>query len=163
MKNIWIILCIVLLGCNNANNEKSMESSEMDDISVGSNVSAKDVYEKPNYNQIDIIEEKLQETYDLFYLSEKNSDFESMRKSSTLIIQNINLNNQNSPTVNNLHQIGTIETINDSTTHVNFSYILKQDNSEKIDTLKATIKKKAITIEGQTKTSIKIDFIKHDD
>lgn len=166
MKSIWIIFCILLFGCNNSNNEKSIEESEMDDISVESNVSSKDAFEKSNFNQLRLIEEKLQEAYDLLYLSEKNSDFESTIKSSTLINSIIILdssNVKNAPMINNLYQIGKIETVNDSINYINFSYTLKQGSSEKRETLKAIIKKKSVSIEGISTTSIKINFNKYDD
>lgn len=165
MRAILIIICIVLVGCKNANNEKAVSYSEMEDISTET-FSTDDLFEKPDYSQLNLIEEKLQETYDLVYLYENNSDFESTIKSSTLIDSNLildNLNNENSLRINNLVQIGRLETINDSTDSVNFSYTLKQGNSEKIDTLKAIIKKQNIIIEDQTTTSIKIDFTKPND
>jgi len=165
MKNIWIILFVVVFGCNNSNNDKSINLSEMEDFSIET-ISKNDLFEKSNYNQLDIIGEKLQETYDLIYLLEKNSDFESAKTSSKLINSHLildSLDNENSPSIHNLNQIGALETINDSIDYINFSYTLRQGNSEKLDTLKAIIKTKAISIEGVVRSSIKIDFTKYSD
>lgn len=164
MKNIWIILCVVFFGCNNSNHEKSLENLELDDTSVEIVENNNDIFKKSNYDQLSIIEEKLQETYDLIYLQEKNSDFQSTSKVSSIIIPHLvldSLNTQNSATINDLTQIGKTKTINDSITHINFSYRIKINDTEKTDTLKAIIKKQNITIEGLTKTSMKIDFSRH--
>lgn len=162
MKRYLTLLILIVFSCNNANNEKSIKS-EPETINMD-NVNTLDI-EKPNFTELHIIEEKLQDSYDLIYLSKKNSDFETAKQSSSLIIQHLILDslNQNFPTITDVHQIGDIKTINDSTAYINFSYILRQGNSEKIDSLKAIIKKQNLTIEGQTKTALKIDFTNYKD
>ncbi|MBU2928807.1 hypothetical protein [Winogradskyella psychrotolerans] len=164
MKRYLTLLILVLFSCNTATNEKSMEHSEMDDSEINA-ISALDI-EKSNFNELNLIEEKLQDSYDLVYLTEKNSDFETTKLSSSVIIKNLildNLDNHNFPTITDIQQIGNLESLNDSITHINFRYILKQGNSEIKDTLKAIMHKQNVTIEGQTKTSIKIDFTSYKD
>ncbi|WP_178984357.1 hypothetical protein [Winogradskyella helgolandensis] len=156
---LTLLILVLLLSCNNASNEKSIQYSEMDDSENGA-INTFDL-EKPNFSELNIIEEKLQNSYDLVYLSERNSDFETTKLSSSIIIQNLILDDSdkpNFPTISNIQQIGNLQSVNDSTSQVNFSYILKQGNTEITDTLKAIIKKQNLTIEGQTKTGIKIDF-----
>ncbi|WP_179319214.1 hypothetical protein [Winogradskyella helgolandensis] len=156
---LTLLILVLLLNCNNASNEKSIQYSEMDDSENGA-INTFDL-EKPNFSELNIIEEKLQNSYDLVYLSERNSDFETTKLSSSIIIQNLILDDSdkpNFPTISNIQQIGNLQSVNDSTSQVNFSYILKQGNTEITDTLKAIIKKQNLTIEGQTKTGIKIDF-----
>ena len=164
MKNLYIILCIILLfGCNSSNNEKSLSDFELDDTSVEIVEKHEEIFNKPNFSQLSLIEEKLQETYDLVYLLEKNSDFESSNKVSSIILPQLildSLDTQDSITINDLTQIGIVEIINDSISHLNFSYKIKINNTEKTDTLKAIIEKQDITIEGLTTTSIKVDFTK---
>lgn len=163
MKNLYIILCIVLFGCNSSNNEKSLSDFELDDTSVENVENHEEIFKKPNFSQLSLIEEKLQETYDLVYLLEKNSDFESSNKVSSIILPQLildSLDTQDSITINDLTQIGIVEIINDSISHLNFSYKIKINNTEKTDTLKAIIEKQDITIEGLTTTSIKVDFTK---
>ncbi|SDI09738.1 hypothetical protein [Winogradskyella thalassocola] len=163
MKRYLTILVLILCSCNNSN-EKSIEHSEMERLELDDAMTL--AIEKPYFTELSIIEEKLQDSYDLVYLSEKNKDFQTALQSSSLIIQNLildSLNSQNSPTITDVNRIGHIETINDSTEHINFSYTLKQHNSVKIDSLKAIIKKHNLTIEGQTKTAIKIEFTSYKD
>ena len=163
MKRYLTLLVLILCSCNNSN-EKSIMHSEMERLELDdSNTLA---MEKPYFTELSIIEEKLQDSYDMVYLSEKNKDFETALQSSSLIIQNLildSLDSQNSPIITDVNRIGQIETINDSTEHINFSYTLKQHNSVKIDSLKAIIKKHNLTIEGQTKTAIKIEFTSYKD
>ncbi|WP_225037034.1 hypothetical protein [Winogradskyella sp. SM1960] len=162
MKRYITLLVLILCSCNNVSNDKSIPHSEMDDLENNA-ISTLDI-EKPNFTELHIIEEKLQDTYDLIYLSEKNSDFETTKLSNSIIIQNLDsLDHQGSPFITDLHQIGNTETVNDSISHIRFSYILKQGNSEQLDTLKAIIKKQNITIEGHTKTALKIDFTNRND
>ena len=158
---LTLLILALLLSCNNASNEKSISYSEMDDLENDA-VNTLD-NEKSNFSELNIIEEKLQESYDLVYLSEKNSEFKTTKLSSSLIIQNLILDNHNFPIITDIQQIGNLKILNDSITHINFRYILKQGNSEIKDTLKAIMHKQNVTIEGQTKTSIKIDFTSYKD
>ena len=163
MKRYLTLLVLIICSCNNSN-ERSIEHSEMERLELDDANTL--TIEKPYFNELHIVEEKLQETYDLIYLSKKNAAFETSRKSSTSLISNIildSLNHDDYPIVDDLHQIGSVEVINDSMTNINFGYTVKQDNSIKRDTLKALIKKQHITIEGQTTTAIKIDFKNYND
>ncbi|MFK7833003.1 MAG: hypothetical protein AB8B52_06985 [Winogradskyella sp.] len=160
MKRYLFLLILIVFSCNN-----TTELSEMETISTDDSSPIEFDFNKPNYSELNVIEEKLQETYDLVYFLEKNEDFESSAKISSIITQNIVLNSEQNPstiTIKDLKQLGNIEIINDSTSHINFTYKLKTNNIERTDSLKAIIKKKAITIEGLTVNSIKIDFTKHD-
>ncbi|MBU2922275.1 hypothetical protein KO504_13060 [Winogradskyella psychrotolerans] len=162
MKRYLTLLVLILCSCNNINERSEhseMERLELDDANTLT-------IEKPYFNELHIVEEKLQETYDLIYLSKKNAAFETSRKSSTILSSNIildSLDHDDYPMVDDLYQIGSVEVINDSMTNINFGYTVKQHNAIKRDTLKALIKKQHITIEGQTTTAIKIDFKNYSD
>ncbi|GAA4239966.1 hypothetical protein [Winogradskyella damuponensis] len=163
MKRYLTLLVLILCSCNNSN-ERSIEHSEMERLEFDDANTL--TIEKPYFNELHIVEEKLQETYDLIYLSKKNVAFETSKKSSTILISNIildSLDHDDYPIVEDLYQIGSVEVINDSTTNINFGYTVKQHNAIKRDTLKALIKKQHITIEGQTTTAIKIDFKNYND
>ena len=163
MKRYLTLLVLILCSCNNSN-ERSIEHSEMERLELDDANTLS--IEKPYFNELHIVEEKLQDNYDFIYLADKNSDFETAKQSDSLINKNLildSLDNRYPPTISYVHQIGSVETVNDSIAHINFSYILKQGDSEKTDTLKAIIKKQNLTIEGQIKTAIKIDFTNYQD
>ena len=155
MKKTLIVALIILYGCSNSKNEKSMEYSDIEEISIESS----DNYapEKPNFSEFNIIEEKLQDLYDISFYVSKHPEFENdVLKDNSGLIENLD----EAAIISNLKPLTPIEAINDSIKSVVIEYAIKSGQLKRIDTVKAILSSKKIIIENEEISSLDIRFSK---
>lgn len=160
MKKSLIILILILFSCRNTSNEKSFDMAPLSDMDSKA-IIPEEFDIKSNFNELSVIEEKLQDTYDLIYLIKNKNVFDASLMSGNMIVNSKLFDTITSKTASKVFdfvQIGNSKIINDSITHVHFKYSRKSEEFSGTDTLKAIIKKQKLIIDKIETTAIKIDF-----
>ncbi len=137
----------------------SVDSLYFEEEAVINKSVSDDVTNKQHYNELNIIEEKLQELYDVNYEILKNPNFEKFHNKSNPIIEKELLNYLGEKIIiSNLKPIVNLHAQNDSVQTIVFEYKINSDKIIKTDTIRAFIITKNIVLDHQVIKSIKVKF-----
>ncbi|WP_299125691.1 hypothetical protein [uncultured Winogradskyella sp.] len=161
---VLILVSIILSACamENRSVKSSDETYEMAaeelDIEVVSNYEVIPTFNAPLINQ------KLQDFYDLIALQNQHPEFTEEVTEQLKNYTNDSLSNfktKNVAIIENVKQIGKIIHLNDSTKKIKLTYNKVVDNTKIADTIFAIINNKIIKIDGEPIVSKKVRFSKN--
>ncbi|GAA3629135.1 hypothetical protein [Flavivirga jejuensis] len=160
MKRLTYIICILIfISCKNNEANKVSESpvlemendTEVYDFEINSKVNR---YET-------LSTQKLQDYFDLIKLQKKHPEFKDdillqLRKLSNDSI----LNYTGDFSIENIHQVGEVETISDSIQKIKLVYNVVSDSYKGLDSILANIISKTILIDETATISNKVVFLR---
>lgn len=158
MKKLAIIfgLALLIISCKNNNSfaPGANEEASIDDFFESSGSS---------FTKTDLLEQKLQEVYDLSLLKQLHPEFEEelLNQIKSLSDGEILLTEKTDAVkINNLTLIGDVNIKSDSISEIKLYYEVSYNNKVVIDSILAIVKTHNIEIEGDNFSSTKIRFKK---
>ncbi|GAA3612380.1 hypothetical protein Q4Q39_04370 [Flavivirga amylovorans] len=154
-KLIYIICILIFISCKNEVNKVSeIPAFEEEDAEV---YRSDDNFVMNRYQILST--QKLQEYFDLIKLKEKHPEFKD-----DILIQLRKLSNDSIPnyagdfSIENIRQVGEVETISDSVQKIKLVYNVVSDAYKSNDSILATISSKTIFIDDTATISNKVVF-----
>jgi len=156
---IYLLIVIIVFSCNETS--KAVLDSETYyeiDESIQAEKSLS-IYEEKSFSQQDLINEKLQELYELIELKNNHPDFAASIElqlkeytDDTIILKDANVS------IKNIELKEEIVNLSDSLQKLKLHYEIHSNNFSRKDSIYTLISTKNITIDGEAKTSKKIKF-----